>query len=273
MELDPQIAKHYAQGVERDRLATWGRLEAARTTELLKRYLPAAPATVLDVGGAEGAYALPLAAAGYLMYLVDPVEAHVEAARVASRRQSSAPLADTAAGDARDVSGFDDDSVDAVMMLGPLYHLVDRADRMRALREARRVLRPGGRLMAAAISRFASTVDGLRTNAIAESEFESIVVADLETGVHRNPNVATRPEWFTLAYFHRPDELADEVACAGFTGVDVLAIEGPVALGDDVLSEATTRAAVLRAISRIEREPALLGASPHLMAVAEAPPT
>ncbi|ORA31299.1 class I SAM-dependent methyltransferase [Mycobacterium aquaticum] len=273
MELDPQIAEHYAQGVEGDSLATWGRLEATRTTELLQRYLPAAPATLLDVGGAEGAYALPLAAAGYSVYLVDPVEAHVDAARMASRRQSSAPLADAVVGDARDLSAFDSDSVDAVMMLGPLYHLVNRADRMRALHEARRVLRPGGRLMAAAISRFASTVDGLRTKAVAEPEFESIVVADLHTGVHRNPHVETRPEWFTLAYFHRPDELADEVAAAGFAGVDVLAIEGPVPLGDEVLSDATTRAAALRAIARVEREPALLGASPHLMVVAQAPPT
>jgi ubiquinone/menaquinone biosynthesis C-methylase UbiE len=273
VNLDPEIAEHYRQGVERDRLATWGRLEAARTTELLARYLPAPPATVLDVGGAEGAYALPLAAAGYSVHLIDPVEAHIEAARAASARQASAPLAGATVGDARDLSTFGDDSVDAVMMLGPLYHLVDRPDRLSALREAHRVLRPGGRLLAAAISRFASTVDGLRTNAIVDPEFESMVVGDLQSGVHRNPHVATRPEWFTLAYFHRPDELAEEVTAAGFVDVDVLAIEGPVAIGAQTLNEPAARAAIMRAIARVEREPALIGASQHMMAVAVAPPT
>ena len=66
--------------------------------------------------------------------------------------------------------------------------------------------------LSAAISRFASALDGLRTHAIHDPTFESIVEADLRTGVHRNPDVASKPEWFTLAYFHRPDELASEVA-------------------------------------------------------------
>jgi hypothetical protein len=59
MELHRDIAEHYAQGVESDRLATWGRLEAARTRELLRRFLPAAPADVLDIGGAEGCMRYP----------------------------------------------------------------------------------------------------------------------------------------------------------------------------------------------------------------------
>ena len=271
MDIDPDILEHYAEGVERERLATWGRLEAARTTELLKRFLPAAPARVIDIGGAEGAYALPLAAAGYAVCLIDPIAAHVEAARAASEQQPSAPLAAAMVGDARDLSGIESATADAVMMLGPLYHLVDPTDRARALSEARRVLRPGGRLLAAAISRYASTLDGLRTRWLVDPAFEAMVVADLQTGVHRNPDVATRPEWFTLAYFHRPDELASEVRAAGFIDVDVLAIEGPVAVTADALSDETSRQAILRAIARIERETALCGASPHLMAVASAP--
>ena len=272
MDIDADIAEHYSQGVERDRLATWGRLEAARTADLLARFLPAAPATVVDVGGAEGVYALPLAAAGYAVYLIDPIAAHVEAARAASGRQPSAPLAAAMVGDARDLSGIDSGTADAVMMLGPLYHLVDPTDRARALSEARRVLRPGGRLLAAAISRYASTLDGLRTKWLVDPAFEAMVVADLQTGVHRNPDVANRPEWFTLAYFHHPDGLAAEVGAAGFIDVDVLAIEGPVAVDAEALSDESSREAVLRAIARVEREPTLLGASPHLMAVASAPP-
>ncbi len=66
-ELDPGVKGHYAEGAERDRLLGGGagRLEYLRTRELLARHLPSAPATVVDVGGGAGIYALPLAAEGY----------------------------------------------------------------------------------------------------------------------------------------------------------------------------------------------------------------
>ncbi len=246
MELNRDIAEHYSQGVESDRLATWGRLEAARTRELLRRFLPAAPADVLDVGGAEGVYALPLARDGYRVRLIDPVRRHVEAARAASTAQSATPLVGAQVGDARDLSAI-------------------------ALAEAKRVLRHGGVLLAAAISRFASALDGLRTHAIHDPAFESIVKDDLRSGVHRNPYVASKPEWFTLAYFHRPDELSNEVAAAGFVDVQVIAVEGPVTVRDAELENPTRRATVLRTIESIEDQPSMLGASPHLMAVATAP--
>src|ERR1700722_15263287 len=162
MEIDPEITAHYEQGVERDRLTTWGRLEAARTRALLKRFLPAPPSTIFDVGGAEGAYALPLAADGHAVHLIDPLPAHVEAARRASAAQEPSSLASAEVGDARELPPGEG-IADVVLLFGPLYHLVESDDRALALAEANRVLRPGGLLMAAAISRFASTLDGLHT--------------------------------------------------------------------------------------------------------------
>ena len=269
-EIDSAIRAHYGTGVERDRLTTWGRLEAERTRELLGRFLPEPPAVVLDVGGAEGAYALPLAAAGYTVHLVDPVARHVDAARAGSAAQS-APLASASMGDARALPHADA-SADAVLLLGPLYHLVEAADRATALAEARRVLRPGGVLLAAAISRFASALDGIRTGHLADPGFATIVDGDLANGVHRNPDPVGRPEWFTLAWFHRPDGLWDEVAAAGFSQVQVLAVEGVGAAGDagPLLDDPGTRDVLLGTIRRLEAEPSLLGASPHLMAVATA---
>jgi hypothetical protein len=102
-QLEPDIRAHYGVGLEGGRLTGWGRLEAIRTRELLDRYLPPAPATVYDIGGAEGPYALPLATAGYAVHLLDPFEPHVAAARLGSAAQPEAPLASAEVGDAREL--------------------------------------------------------------------------------------------------------------------------------------------------------------------------
>ena len=271
-ELDPAIAAHYRHNLEGDRLETWARLEGVRTRELLKRFLPSPPAVVLDVGGAQGAYALPLAREGYEVHLIDPWEPHVQAAAAASATQPDAPLASVALGDARELP-FSDVSADAVLLLGPLYHLPAADERAQALAETRRVLRSGGVLFAAAISRFASTFDGLRSGAIDDPTFEGIVEGDLRDGVHRNPDPEGRPEWFTLAYFHRPEELGRELRTAGLADVQILAVEGPGSFRDvgASLDDPVRRDALLRAIRRVEAEATLLGASAHLMAIGRNP--
>jgi SAM-dependent methyltransferase len=268
-----EIRAYYDRGAEAGRLADWGRLEFVRTMELLGRFLPAPPAVVLDVGGAAGAYALPLADQGYEVHLVDPIPLHLEQARAASAAAAN-PLAGVTLGDARELA-HEDGCADAVLMLGPLYHLTEATDRHRALTEAARVLRPGGVLAAVAISRFASTMDGIWRGFLAEPGFEALVERDVAEGQHRNPE--RRPRWFTTAYFHRPDELAAEVARAGFEVRALLAIEGPGGVLaeaqalDHWLDDAERRELLLRAIRRVETEPSLLGASPHLLACATRP--
>ena len=156
-------------------------------------------------------------------------------------------------------------------MLGPLYHLTEPGDRARALAEARRVLRPGAPMLAAAISRFAPALDGLARGLLLEPGFEEIVERDLREGQHRNPT--RHPRWFTTAYFHVPAELKRELDDAGFRRVEVLAIEGPgecVADLDDWLSDRDRRELLMRTLRRLEGESSLLGASPHLMGVGRA---
>jgi hypothetical protein len=75
----------------------------------------------------------------------------------------------------------------AILMFGPLYHITERAERIRALSEAKRVVRPEGILAAAAISRFASLLDGLVSGWLGDPAFDAIVDRDLAEGQHRNP--------------------------------------------------------------------------------------
>lgn len=259
--VDAEVLAYYEQGREQARLATVCRLEFLRTSELLERHLPAVPAAVLDVGGGAGAYAVPLTGAGYDVTLIDPVPLHVEQARAAGVR-----VADV--GDAR-LLPFADDSFDVVLLFGPLYHLVDRKARVRALREAGRVVRPAGLVLATVISRFASTLDGMHAGFLLDGRFEAIVRTDLETGRHENPERV--PGWFTTAYFHHPAEIVSEFGEAGFDLEAVLAVEGPtsgIADLDAWLDDDDRTATLLRAIRRVESEPSLLGSSSHLFVIA-----
>jgi SAM-dependent methyltransferase len=136
--ISPDIVGHYASGYERDRLFQGRRRrERERTQGVLRRHLPPLPATLLDVGGGPGAYAFWLAALGYAVHLVDAVPLPVEQAREEARRRPEAAPASVAVGDAR-LLNWPDDSADADLLFGPLYHLTEREDRLAALREARR---------------------------------------------------------------------------------------------------------------------------------------
>ena len=267
--LPPEFYSHYSSGYEATRLnAGRARLEHVRTMELLERRLPQPPAVIVDVGGGAGAYACWLAKKGYEVHLIDAMPLHVEQARAASAAQQDYPLASASVGDARKLEHADA-SADAVLLLGPLYHLTERSDRMKALAEANRILKPHGILMATVISRFASVLDGLTKGFIDDPDFVDIVRRDLKDGQHRNPG--NHPEYFTTAFFHHPDELEAEITESGFNQDATIAIEGPGWLlqrFDEVWNEPARKARLLEAVSWIEEEPSLLGASAHLMAVA-----
>ena len=193
MVIDPAIESHYGTGYERTRLFPGGTpsLEFVRSLELLDRLLPAPPARVLDVGGGPGTYAAPLAQRGYQVHLVDPVALHVEQARKTAGREPATTFTATL-GDARELPAADG-SQDAVLLFGPLYHLTEGADRQRALAEAIRVLRPGGRLLAMAVCRYASLLDGLYAGWLDDPVFAPIVNRDLADGQHRNPDPVGLP--------------------------------------------------------------------------------
>jgi ubiquinone/menaquinone biosynthesis C-methylase UbiE len=150
-----------------------------------------------------------------------------------------------------------------------LYHLVDGADRLQALREARRVLKHQGILFAAAISRFASVIAGISFDTFQDADFRTIVATDLASGQHRNPT--DQLDYFTTAYFHRPEELATEVRDAGFGDVHILAVEGPAWSGAQfrkAWDDPIQRQSLTEFLSLIEREPSVIGASAHIIAVA-----
>jgi SAM-dependent methyltransferase len=269
--IDSAIADYYQQTSEEGRLEQGPfLLEALRTRELIERHLSPVPGIVLDIGGAAGAYAFWLAELGYAVHLLDAAPRLVaEARRRNAARERT--LASCDVGDARAIS-FEDATADVVLLLGPLYHLTTAEDRGCALREAARVLKPGGRLFAAAISRWASSLDGLARDLFRDPQFAGIVERDIRDGQHRNP--MGRPDYFTTAYFHRPEELLSEGAAAGLHVDGVFGIEGPGWMLPDVherLNDPRTRADLLRVARALEREPSIVGTSAHLLLVGTKP--
>jgi SAM-dependent methyltransferase len=265
-----EIVEHYEQGQEADRLLQGaGEMERIRTQEVMGRYLARPPAAVLDVGGGPGVYSSWLLEQGYQVDLVDPVLLHVEQARARMQafpeRRGRAHL-----GDARNLD-FDDGSFDAVLLLGPLYHLTEQTERVRAISEARRVLRPGGVLVAAAISRFASLLDGYARALVRDELFRAILERDLRDGQHRNP--ADR-DYFTTAFFHRPEELQEEFAQAGLDMEALLAVEGPfwcLANFSELWRDQSLRTYTLATLRQLEAEPSMIGASAHWLALGRQP--
>lgn len=272
MALPEDVLRHYEGGVEAGRLEHGaGQVERDRAREVVLRYAPPPPAVVMDIGGGPGAYAVWLVQLGYTVHLVDATPLHVEQARAALGAAGASTRWSAELGDARALDA-PPESADVVLLFGPLYHLTERADRVRALGEACRVLKKGGFVVAAAISRFASVLDGVARHLVDDPDFLAIVANDLADGQHRNPKGV--PNYFATAYFHRPEELGQELVDAGLDLEAVVGLEGPAWLLPDIderWADEARRTTLIGLLRRIEHEPALLGMSAHLVAVGRKP--
>jgi len=262
-----EVLEYYEQFSEESRLASGAfQLEFERTKDILARILPPAPARVVDVGGAAGTYSAWLAEQGFEVHLID-----ASARLIAKARERNAmlatPIASISQGDARALPQ-PDRFAPVVLVMGPLYHLPSADDRIAALREAHRVLASSGVVVAAAISRYASALDGLARQLARDPEFMRIRDQDLIDGQHRNPT--NRLDYFTTAYFHRPEDLRTELENAGFSEVNVVGVEGVAWVFADFEARWTDNALrqdMLNLGRALEAEPSLVGASAHLLGI------
>jgi len=161
-------------------------------------------------------------------------------------------------------------SADAILFFGPLYHLTEKQDRIKALREAHRTLKSNGLLFAVGISRFTSLVYGLREGFITDPEFTKSIIQELKNGQHGNP--PNKYEYFTTAYYHKPEDLKNELKEARFKVKSLLGIDGPVWAAsnfDLYWKNPISRKHLLSFIEKIESEPSILGISSGIMAIGQ----
>ncbi len=263
----PEVLAYYDAYPEETRLTKGEfQLEFERSKEILTRALPKAPGRILDVGGAAGAYSAWLADRGYEVHLIDVSPRLVEEARQ-RHRAATKPIASFTVADARRLPQ-PDSFADAVLVMGPLYHLQERRDRMAALREAHRVAAEGGVAAVAAISRYAPSLDGLAHRHALDPRFVAIRDRGLADGRHVNDTGDAT--YFTTAYLHTPEGLRSEMTEAGFADVEVLGVEGPGWILPDFeerWANDALRADLLHVARTLEREPSLVGASAHLLGI------
>lgn len=260
------IRNYYASGIEKDRLEQdYFKLEGIRTKEIISRYLTVHGLNILDVGGGAGYYAFWLQSLGHHVSLVDLSPANID---LVEQRESEYGISLThhSEGDAGKLN-FPDDHFDLVLMMGPLYHLIDKVQRIQALSEARRVIKQKGLVIAAIISRYASLIDGLRYNLIADEKFVEILSRDLQTGIHMN--TTDNPQYFTTSYFHTMSEIEEEMTAANLNFEKLIAVESVGWLSDDYPERSEVKnEIVMDMISRVESNRDLMAASPHILAIA-----
>ena len=240
-------------------------LEFIRCKEIISRYLRVGAMEIADIGGAAGAFSFWLAGQGHRVHLLDFTPLHIEQAKRRGKKLGVS-LASYHCADARSLP-FADNSLDMALLMGPLYHLQDRDDRLRCLTEALRALKPGGVLLCEAISRYASLVDGFKYSDVNDPRFIDILDRDLATGLHDPGDTS----YFTTAFLHAPGGLAAEVAEAGFEDVELIAVEGFANAMDShaILKNKKQRELLLEYIRRTERVPELMGISGHFFAAAK----
>jgi ubiquinone/menaquinone biosynthesis C-methylase UbiE len=243
------------------------KVEGIRSRIIIEEYL-SGKMTIGDIGGATGVYSFWLHDKGHTVHLLDPSEYHISEAKAIATRTGK-QLASIQQGDARSLP-YPDNSFDLVLLFGPLYHLLEKEDRIQSIAEARRVLRKGGKLMAATICRHASLFEAFWHEIIRDPEFEKILRGDLKDGNHFNHT--GNPFYFTDAHFHTQQERDEEFAAAGFSQTRTKAIEGLGWLVPDFetrWSDEPFRAKLLEFIRLTETHPEMIGISAHVMTIGE----
>ncbi len=238
-------------------------MEFAITKRALAQHLPPPPARILDCGGGPGRYAIHLARMGYEVTLLDLSQANLDLARVKAG-EAQVELAAYIHGNALEMAEFSAGQFDAVLLLGPLYHLLSDADRRRAVSEARRVLRPGGRFFAAFITFYAPFRDAIAQGYLRQY-FEDQERTDRLLENH------TVREGFTDAWCALPAEVTPWMESCGLRTRDLLAVEG-LAAGHERFINALDAPAFdywVELNERFCRDPHLLGGADHLLYVGE----
>jgi len=256
-----KVEKHYDQSADQE----WNRLlkhrtEFAVTMKALANYLPSPPADILDIGSGPGRYSVELAKIGYKLTLLDISRISLDLARQKAE-EADVEFKAVIQGNATNLSDVPDESIDSVLLFGPLYHLIEKKDRKAAVMEGLRVLKPGKFLFAAFITRFAPYRHS------ASEEIDWVINNNdyawelLDNGMH------IKGEHYPSAYFSHPDEIQPLMEVCGLQTKVIMGCEGIVAGHETLVNqlEGDDWDKWVELNYQLGQEPSLFGAADHIL--------
>ena len=264
--IDKDVLAGYNAGIEKGRLHRGlGLIEFERTKEILLENLPPAPAVIYDIGGGYGEYSFWLTSLGYDVYLYDIAEENIRIAHEWSK-ELGLTLKKSNVADARSID-MPDASADAILLFGPLYHIVEYEERLLCLKECHRLLKPNGILFTANITRYSTMLKYVSAYDykpyLDNADFYNMLENTVISGIHTKKPMG-------LAYFHTPLELKEEIESAHFSNIDLRGIIGPCWLIrnlDEAWKDENKREAIMKVVRLLEKEESLMGLSTHFLSI------
>jgi len=265
MENNNKVFEYYEKDAHENERLIENPLEFIRTKEIISRFLPEKQIKMIDLCGASGHYSYWLAQKGHEVHLMDLSERHTIEAKNNELKYNSR-LASISCGDARAVK-WEDETFDMVLLMGALYHLQEKEDRLQCLKEAYRILKNGGVAIFAYISRYASMLDGFLSGFINDQSFLSIMDMDILTGRHTNPD--NKEYYFTNAFFHSTEDIYNELINTKYCDIMLYAVEGFGGLinNKEYLKDNEGRKKLLHYIKITEQNMEMIGISTHYLVV------
>ena len=282
--IDTAVLEGYDAGIEKNRLRNGiGLLEFERSKEILLERLPDPPAVIYDIGGAYGEYSWWLASLGYEVRLFDLSETNIRMSAGLAAEYPEAMLKSAMVCDARSVP-FPDKSADAILLMGPLYSIIEYGERIRALKECFRLLKDDGVLFSAALTPYSVLVSRLavyhaddtdRRKELDDPAVMSAIERALTDGCFDNPGRRIIPHGLGSSHLHTAKALRAELECGGFDTLSVHGVMGGAWLApnpDDLLANEDTRELLLKTVRLLDTHEEIIGLSGHMLAVSRKHP-
>ena len=242
-------------------------LEADITWRYLNLYLPPR-GRLLEIGFGTGYYTFPLAKRGYQITAIDLADEYVTRCKMKSEKLGLSDQIDFRTGDARKLDGISRGEFEAVLLMGPLYHLLLETDRTATLRSAYACLKPGGIIFSALISRFGILGDLIKDNP-SWIENQEAVWSHIEQG-HRPPNA---PKGGFRGYFVRLEEIAPMHERVGFHTLKIAGVEPAISANDESYNtlKGKQRDLWLDLLFEISAEQSMVASSRHIIYIGQKP--
>ncbi|MFO7842898.1 MAG: class I SAM-dependent methyltransferase [Bacteroidales bacterium] len=194
--------------------------EIPLTLKYIERYVKPG-SKILDIACGTGNYAEKLLKKGYVLGLNDLSEQNMKLTRQKIKNNSN--VIHLSVSDALNADIWEKETWDAILILGPLYHLTEKKNRLKMLQIAKKHVKKNGYIYSAFMSRTAAMLYGLKKNPEGIQEKQG-AVSLWKTGADKNFVEGT--EWFTNAYFSFPEEINPLISEAGLKPLHLIGIEG-----------------------------------------------